>query len=98
MKLLGIELSPRKKVLLEEIKELKNELAKLKDELAGIKKLSRLISVCSGCKKIRNGNGDWKEIVSYITNHSEAKFSHGICPECTIKFYPELCDENGKIK
>ena len=63
----------------------------LKDALAKVKKLSGLIPICASCKKIRDDNGYWSQIESYIRSRSEAKFSHGICPECAEKLYPD-CD------
>lgn len=51
--------------------------------------LSGLLPICSFCKKIRNKEGDWELLESYITARSESKFSHGMCPECREKHYPE---------
>ena len=51
--------------------------------------LSGLLPICSFCKKIRNKEGDWELLESYITARSESKFSHGLCPECREKHYPE---------
>ena len=54
-----------------------------KDEaLARVKKLEGIIPICMYCKKIRNDNQGWDQLEQYISNHSEAMFSHGICPEC----------------
>ncbi len=63
--------------------------AKLKESIAQIKVLSGLLPICASCKKIRDDQGYWKQIESYIRDHSEAKFSHGICPDCAKKLYPE---------
>jgi hypothetical protein len=52
--------------------------------------LSGLLPICANCKSIRNDEGYWKQIESYISSHSEATFSHGICPACLHKLYPEL--------
>lgn len=69
----------------------KDELiAKLQEALDNVKKLSGLIPICSNCKKIRNDEGYWKQIEGYISEHSEARFSHGICPECAKKIYTEF--------
>jgi ligand-binding sensor protein len=57
-----------------------------------IKILSGLISICASCKKIRDDEGYWKQIESYIREHSEAEFSHGICPGCVKKIYPEFVE------
>ena len=63
-----------------------------------VKQLSGFLPICCGCKKIRDDEGYWKQIESYISKHSEAEFSHGICPECTIKLYPDLVDSDGNFK
>jgi hypothetical protein len=55
-----------------------------------VKALSGLLPICASCKKIRDDKGYWKKIEEYIQNHSEAKFSHGICPECMNKLYSSL--------
>ncbi len=54
-----------------------------------LKTLQGLLPICSSCKKIRDDEGYWNQIESYIHSHSEAKFSHGICPECLKAIYPE---------
>ncbi len=55
-----------------------------------IRVLSGLIPICSSCKKIRDDKGYWSQIESYIRDHSEAEFSHGICPDCAKELYPDL--------
>ncbi len=55
-----------------------------------MKYLEGILPVCSSCKKIRDENGQWHQIESYIHDKSSARFSHGICPECKKKLYPEL--------
>ena len=56
--------------------------------------LAGLLPICASCKKIRDDKGYWSQIESYIQNHSEAEFSHSICPECAKKLYPEFCEDN----
>ena len=63
--------------------------SQLNDSLSKVKKLSGLLPICASCKKIRDDQGYWKQIESYIRDHSEADFSHGICPECVEKIYGE---------
>ncbi|MCU0412136.1 MAG: tetratricopeptide repeat protein [Bacteroidetes bacterium] len=77
-----------------ELVERKNaELGRLNTELQTsineVKTLSGLLPICSGCKKIRNDRGYWEQLESYIMTHSEAEFTHGLCPDCLAKFYPE---------
>lgn len=62
----------------------------LQDALARVKQLSGLLPICSHCKKVRDDQGYWNQIESYIDAHSEARFSHGICPDCIKKLYPKL--------
>lgn len=64
-------------------------LADLKDALEKVKLLSGYLPICASCKKIRDDQGYWQQIESYIRDHSEAEFSHGICPDCAHKLYPE---------
>ena len=64
-------------------------IARLQKALSEVKTLSGLLPICSSCKRIRDDKGYWKQIESYIKDHSEAEFSHGICPECIKKLYPE---------
>jgi hypothetical protein len=61
----------------------------LQSSLAKVKTLSGLLPICASCKKIRDDKGYWNQIEGYIRKHSDATFSHGICPECTEKLYPE---------
>jgi len=66
------------------------EKDKLQAALAKIKTLSGLLPICAHCKKIRDDKGYWSQIEEYIRDHSEAQFSHGICPECAEKAMEEL--------
>jgi len=75
------------KVILDE----KNKLQKAIDE---IKTLRGIIPICSYCKQLRDDEGMWKRIEEYMHEHSEASFSHGICPNCMRKYYPEVSAMN----
>ena len=57
--------------------------------LAELRTLRGIIPICSHCKKVRSEVGDWEQIESYVRAHSDAEFSHGICPECVEAHYPE---------
>ena len=70
----------------------------LQEALATVKKLSGMLPICASCKKIRDDKGYWTQIEAYIRDHSEAEFSHGICPECMKKLYPEFCMEDDELK
>lgn len=61
----------------------------LSDALGNVKTLSGLLPICSGCKKIRNDAGYWEAVEVYIKQHSNADFTHGLCPECVERLYPE---------
>jgi transcriptional regulator with GAF, ATPase, and Fis domain len=68
-------------------------ICELQDALAKIKTLRGLLPICSSCKKIRDDKGYWNQIEAYLRDHSEAEFSHGICPECLKKLYPGFSNE-----
>jgi CheY-like chemotaxis protein len=61
----------------------------LQTALSKVKELSGLIPICASCKKIRDGKGDWNQIETYIHDHSEADFTHSVCPDCSKKLYPD---------
>ncbi len=65
-------------------------IAELQATLAQVKQLSGLLPICASCKKIRDDAGYWQDVAVYIRDHSEAEFSHGFCPECMEKLYPEF--------
>ncbi len=71
-------------------------IADLQKALSEIKTLKGFLPICSHCKKIRDDKGYWKQIESYIQDHSDAEFSHSICQECAEEFYPDMgiYDEN----
>jgi PAS domain S-box-containing protein len=62
----------------------------LQSALADVKTLSGLVPICANCKKIRDDKGFWMQVEAYIQERSHARFSHGICPECMKKLYPDL--------
>ena len=71
-------------------KEKEKLIKDLQDALGQLKTLKGLLPICSACKKIRDDKGYWNQIDAYISKHSEAEFTHGICPGCAKKLYPEL--------
>lgn len=86
------DISEQKKAT--EIRE--NLIQQLERSLAKVRLLSGFIPICSSCKKIRDDQGYWQQVEEYIRKHSEAEFSHSICPTCAEKLYPEL--QNRKIQ
>jgi hypothetical protein len=73
--------------ILKRVAEMESELTLARNH---IDSLSRLLPICAICKKIRDVNGDWHEVERYIASHSKTEFSHGICPECARRHYPEF--------
>ncbi len=69
--------------------EREHVIDELREALAKVKTLSGLLPICSSCKKIRNDQGYWQQVEDYISHHSEADFTHGICPDCLKTLYPE---------
>jgi DNA-binding response OmpR family regulator len=78
--------------------ERKKLILELHEALANVKKLSGMLPICASCKKIRDDKGYWTQVETYIRDRSEVEFTHGICPECTKKLYPELYEEIFKKK
>lgn len=69
----------------------------LQESLAKVSTLSGLLPICAWCKKLRDDKGYWKSVEEYISAHTGAEFTHGMCPECLNKYFPEhSAEENGK--
>ena len=68
-------------------------VTELQNALSEVKKLSGLLPICSQCKKIRDDQGYWGELEGYIQGHSEAQFTHGVCPDCYEKLYGDILKE-----
>lgn len=58
--------------------------------LTEVRTLHGLLPICAGCKSIRDSEGHWQTIESYVTQHTQASFSHGLCPACSHKYFPEI--------
>jgi len=71
-------------------KERERLIGELRDALAKVRTLSGMLPICAACKKIRDDQGYWNQIESYISKHSKAEFSHSLCPDCAQKLYPGL--------
>lgn len=94
--IIGLALSKIRQLLDQQFKlskDLNQSILELQKASSEIKTLSGLLPICASCKKIRDDNGYWNQIESYISDHSEAEFSHGICPECMKKLYPDVYTE-----
>ncbi|MBN2333303.1 MAG: response regulator transcription factor [Deltaproteobacteria bacterium] len=83
----------RRMVELQEV--LAAKIESLNQALDQTKTLRGIIPICASCKKIRNDQGYWSQVETYVCEHSEAEFSHGICPECMQKLYPEFVRKDG---
>ena len=73
--------------------ERKKLIGDLQEALAKVKLLSGLLPICSSCKNIRDEEGYWHQVEAYIRDHSEADFSHSVCPRCARTLYPDYFDE-----
>lgn len=71
-------------------------IVELKDALSEVNTLSGLLPICAACKNIRDDNGYWNQLESYLKLHSQVEFSHGLCPDCAKKLYPDI-DLNNKL-
>jgi len=76
--------------------ERKKLMTQLEHSAREIKKLRGFLPICANCKKIRDDRGYWTQVEVYISKHSEAEFSHGLCPECSKLLYPGLYKNDGK--
>jgi len=84
------DVTERRKIELEREKL----IGELRDAIADIRTLRGLLPICASCKKIRGDGGYWQNLEQYVTAHSEAQFSHGLCPDCMKKLYPEFIDQD----
>ncbi len=68
-------------------------IRQLREALTKIKTLSGLLPICASCKKVRDDDGYWRQVETYVEKHSDAVFSHSLCPDCMKKLYPEIANE-----
>ncbi len=68
-------------------------IVELKDALDQVKTLRGYLAICASCKKIRDDKGFWEELEQYVRENSDLQFSHGLCPECARKLYPEIYED-----
>ena len=88
------EMSEELSLAQKEITRRKAVEAELQKALSEVKTLRGFIPICAGCKKVRDDEGYWEQIESYLQRHSGATFSHGMCADCLEKYYPSLMTEN----
>ena len=77
---------------------LEGEHKRLQNALEEVKTLRGIIPICANCKQVRDDKGYWSEVEKYVSDHTDAEFSHGICPNCMKKLYPEFAGKNPKNK
>lgn len=73
--------------------ELQQANERLRRAMEQVKTLRGIVPICMHCKKIRDDKGYWNQVEVYVRNHTEAEFSHGLCPDCLAEFYPEMGEE-----
>jgi hypothetical protein len=78
-------------IIIRDVSRIEKTTARLQEALDNIKTLEGLLPMCANCKNIRDVDGYWQQVEVYISDHSEAKLSHSICPDCATKLYPDLC-------
>lgn len=71
---------------------LAEKIRELQEALDQVRTLEGILPICSHCKKIRDDRNYWRQVEEYVASHSEAKFSHSICPECMRKYYPDFAE------
>ena len=76
--------------ILEMQTRLEEQASELRDALDQVKTLRGIIPICSHCKRIRDDEDYWREVSDYVSEHTDALFSHGICPTCLAEYYPDF--------
>jgi phosphoserine phosphatase RsbU/P len=77
---------------------LADKIEELRQAFEQIKTLRGIVPICAGCKQIRDDRGYWNQVEIYVRDHTEAQFSHGICPDCMKKLYPDYEPARGSEK
>lgn len=76
--------------------ELTERNKELQKALSEIRQLRGIVPICASCKKIRDDKGFWHQVEVFVRDHTDAEFSHGICPECMTNLYPDFIDDEQK--
>lgn len=88
----GLRLLSRRRgfQLKEALDQVQSEVTRRREKEAQVKTLEGLLPICAGCKNVRDDEGYWKQIESFVEEHSSARFSHGLCPNCLEELYPDF--------
>lgn len=70
----------------------------LQDALTNVKTLKGLLPICANCKRIRDDQGYWRTVETYVRDHTEAEFTHGLCPDCARKLYPDYVEGRQSLR
>ncbi len=84
----NLELEIKRRQLAEEEKD--SAIAKLQKVILKLNSLKGLLPICAACKRVKDVKGHWRSVESYVSEHSDADFTHDICPECAKKLYPDV--------
>ena len=84
------QLSAQRLLIQKQLQEIQAKNEVLRHQLEEIKTLRGLVPICAKCKSVRDDSGFWQSIENYVSEHSEAEFSHSLCPDCTDELYPGL--------
>lgn len=87
-----VELKRRSDLVREQRDLLERQKAELQEALARVKRLEGILCICASCKRIRDVGDQWKQLEAYLSWHSDARFSHGLCPDCYEKAVAQLPD------
>ena len=87
-----VDITDRKRVEAER----ETSIQELRFALEQIKTLRGVVPICASCKKIRDDKGYWEQVDAFVARHTEAQFSHGICPDCVSRLYPDIKKESSK--
>jgi DNA-binding response OmpR family regulator len=74
--------------------ELNEKVDELKQALAEVRTLKGIVPICANCKNVRDDQGYWNRVESYLNEHTEADFTHAVCPDCMKRLYPQFKDDD----
>jgi PleD family two-component response regulator len=77
-----------------QVRELSTLNTQLQEALDQVKTLSGLLPICANCKKVKDDQGYWQQVEMYVQEHSDARFSHGFCPNCFRELYPDYYEQS----